>query len=212
LSRRAADRPAVLALVRHGEIRANVERIWHGSIDSPLTQRGEEQARRVAEHLALEPADARALYASPLRRARDTAAAIGDRLGLMPSVDAALSEYDLGEWEGLSYRTLGERHDFFRRVMADPAFAPPGGESLHSVVERTLGALRRLARDHAGERVIVVGHGGVFGLGLAVLLEGSHGAWGDYQVANCSVTEFVLEPEPRLLCFNRTEHLEPDPA
>jgi probable phosphoglycerate mutase len=198
----------VLTLIRHGEIRANIERIWHGSIDSPLTPRGEEQARRVAAYLGEKHSDATALYASPLERARRTAEPIGVQLGLAPSVDSTLSEYDLGEWEGLSYRTLGEDHDFFGRVLADPRFAPPGGESLHDVTERSIDALRRLAAAHPGERVIVVGHGGTFGLGLAVLIAGSHTAWGEYQVANCSVSEFVLEPEPKLLRFNGTEHLE----
>jgi probable phosphoglycerate mutase len=198
----------VLTLIRHGEIRANVERIWHGSIDSPLTPRGEEQARRVAAYLGEKHSDATALYASPLERARRTAEAIGVQLGLAPSVDSTLSEYDLGDWEGLSYRTLGKEHDFFGRVLTDPHFAPPGGESLQDVTERSIGALRRLAAAHPGERVIVVGHGGTFGLGLAVLIAGSHTAWGDYQVANCSVSEFVLDPEPKLLRFNGTEHLE----
>jgi probable phosphoglycerate mutase len=184
-----------------------VERIWHGSIDSPLTERGVEQARRVAAYLAREQWDASALVASPLAGARKTAEAIGSELGLSPSIEPALSEYDLGEWEGLSYRKLGERHDFFRRVLDDPDFAPPGGESLEAVKQRSIGTLQRLARAHTSQRVIVVGHGGTFGLALAVLLRGSASAWGDFQVANCSVSEFVLEPAPTLLRFNATDHL-----
>src|SRR5512134_4083160 len=95
--------PTVVTLVRHAETSANVEGIWHGSLDTALTERGRSQAERVAAHLAKTRADATALYASPLARARDTASPIARRLRLAPRYDDDLREYHLGAWEGKSY-------------------------------------------------------------------------------------------------------------
>ncbi|NNL65265.1 MAG: hypothetical protein HKP30_03380, partial [Myxococcales bacterium] len=54
----------LLTLVRHGETAANLTGVWHGSTDTPLTERGRRQAERVAEHLAGRHAgEVRALYA-----------------------------------------------------------------------------------------------------------------------------------------------------
>ena len=89
----------VLTLVRHGETSANIDGVWHGSIDTPLTRRGHEQASRVAAYAAETCCDAVALYSSPLQRARDTAGAIGELLNLEVRSDPDLAEYDLGSWE-----------------------------------------------------------------------------------------------------------------
>ena len=197
---------SILTLVRHGETSANVDGIWHGSTDGPLTERGRAQAGRVAGWLRREFPDATALYTSPLVRARDTAQAIAESTGLAARVDAALAEYHLGEWEGKSYRELHETHRLWDEMRRDPDFAPHGGESRRQVTERVTGALRRIGAGHAGERVIVVAHGGALALTLASLLDGDAARWGRV-MANCAVSELVLAPAPALLSFNRSEHL-----
>lgn len=198
---------AILTLVRHGETSANVDGVWHGSTDTPLTQRGLRQARQVARYLAASRSDARGLYASPLARARLTAEAIGRRLGLAPRVEADLREYHLGSFEGLTYRELIGRHRLFERMRLDPDHAPGGGESPRRVAERFAGALRRIAARHPGERAIVVGHGGALTLALGWILDRDAAHWRRV-MDNCAVTDLVLEPEPRLLCFNERAHLE----
>jgi broad specificity phosphatase PhoE len=198
---------ALLTLVRHGETSANLDGVWHGSIDTPLTERGRRQAERLASCLAEQHADATALYSSPLVRARDTANAIAARLGLPLRIDADLSEYDLGSWEGLSYAELAGRHRLWDRIKEDPDFAPHGGESPRRVAERYTGSLRRIAARHPRERVIVVGHGGALSMGLAALLDGDYTQW-KRVMHNCAISELVIEPAPALLSFNRIEHLE----
>ena len=73
---------ATLVIVRHGETSANLDGVWHGSTDTPLTERGRAQAERVAAYLAERYADAGALYSSDLQRARHTAEPIRRALGL----------------------------------------------------------------------------------------------------------------------------------
>ena len=55
---------ATLIVVRHGETSANLSGVWHGSTDTPLTERGRAQAARVAAFLAEAYADATAVYTS----------------------------------------------------------------------------------------------------------------------------------------------------
>ena len=199
--------PAILTLVRHGETQANLDGVWHGSIDTALTDRGLEQARRVADWAAENLVGSAALYASHLQRARHTAELIGEALALEVQVEEGLGEYDLGSWEGKTYRDLYEHHRLWHHMKSDPDFAPHGGESPRGVALRFAGALRRIAQRHGGDRVIVVTHGGALSLGLAHVIEGDYGAWGKV-MDNCAVSELVMEPEPALLSFNATGHLE----
>lgn len=197
----------VLTLIRHGETPANLDGVWHGSTDTPLTERGLQQALRVARHVAERHADAAALYASDLQRARETARAIEQALALPLVLDARLREYDLGQWEGKTYRELHEEHRLWHHMKRDPDFAPHGGESPRQVTDRFTDALRRIAAAHPGERVLVVAHGGALAMALGALLDGDGGSWRRV-MDNCAVTELVIEPKPELLSFNHTAHLD----
>lgn len=197
----------VLTLIRHGETPANLDGVWHGSTDTPLTERGLQQALLVARHVAERHADAAALYASDLQRARETARAIEQALALPLVLDARLREYDLGQWEGKTYRELHEEHRLWHHMKRDPDFAPHGGESPRQVTDRFTEALRRIAAAHPGERVLVVAHGGALAMALGALLDGDGGSWRRV-MDNCAVTELVIEPKPELLSFNHTAHLE----
>jgi probable phosphoglycerate mutase len=197
----------LLILVRHGETPANLDGVWHGSTDSPLTPRGEEQTRRVAQHIGSQYADATAIYSSDLQRARIAADAIGKVLGRERTLTPELREYDLGSWEGKKYSELHDVHDLWRHMRSDPDFAPHGGESPKVVAERFTGALRRISDRHVGERVVVVAHGGAFSLAMGALLSGHYTEWHPV-MDNCAVSELALDPLPELLRFNITEHLD----
>lgn len=196
----------ILTLVRHGQTEANAEGVWHGSIDTPLSSRGHEQAQRVARYIAAEHSDAVALYSSPLQRARNTALAIAQSTGLAVEVEEGLAEYDLGSWEGKTYRALQEEHQMWHHIKTDPHFAPHGGESPRQVVDRLVAALRQIAARHAGERIVAVSHGGAMTMAFAEILAGSYTSW-ERVMSNCGVSELVLEPKPSLLSFDHTEHL-----
>ena len=202
---------ARLILIRHGQIAANVTSHWHGSTDSPLTDIGREQARRVGAALrhrmdstGCAPA---AIYASPLERTRHTADAVGAAIGVAPQLEHALREYAIGELEGTHYKTLLDEHRFFAQVDADHHFAPPGGESVAAVAVRVLDALARLEARHRGEEVVLIGHGAAFGVALGALFDADPTRWTQYGIKNCSITELELHPGPRLLRLNDVTHL-----
>jgi len=196
----------ILTLVRHGETPANLSGVWHGSTDSPLTERGRLQAKRVAGHVAERFPEARALYTSPLRRAAETADAIARALSVEPRTEAGIAEYDLGSWEEKTYKELLEEHRLWHRMRDDPDWREHGGESVRQVIDRFTDALRRIEAAHEGERVLVVTHGGALALALGALLRGRPGEWFD-PMHNCAVSELVLTPRPELLTFNDATHL-----
>lgn len=203
---------ALITLVRHGQTAANTGGVWHGSTDTPLSDHGHGQAASVAAHLAAHHAgEVAAVFASPLQRARHTAGAIAGALQLDVEVHEGLGEYDLGEWEGLTYQHLHEEKKLWEHMANDPDYAPHGGESPRAVTDRLIGALSELAARHAGEHLIAVSHGGAMALALGFLIENEHGKW-KRVMGNCAVTQIELHPEPRLLVFNHTEHLDAESA
>lgn len=141
-----------LYLVRHGETDWNAARRIQGSTDIPLNDIGRSQAARTADLLAGRTFDA--VLSSPLSRAAETADIIAARLGLAePLRIPAMVERRYGAAEGLDYRTID--------TLYPPGTSVPGRESRGKVAARALRALLEIARDHVGQRLCVVTHGGV---------------------------------------------------
>ncbi|MEM7220514.1 MAG: histidine phosphatase family protein [Pseudomonadota bacterium] len=200
-----------LVLMRHGEIKANRRRRWHGATDSPLLWRGRRQARALGRYAARRYARLEALYVSPLQRCQATAGPLSERLGLPIRTETGLAEWDVGAFEDMPFAELAEREDFFNRVLEDPDYAPPGGESLNAVSARLTATLAKIARAHSypdfDSCVGVVGHGAAFQVALAALIDETPKRWQSYQIANCSITELLLDPEPYVEAYNHTHFL-----
>jgi broad specificity phosphatase PhoE len=195
-----------LWLVRHGESTWNSARRFQGGRDAPLSPRGRRQARALAAGLA--PVRFDALYSSPLRRARDTAAPCGAALGLEAVPVADLREIGLGDWEGLTLETvLAQDGDRYERWLREPlAHAPRNGEPMTALAARVQDALARLVARHPGGRVLVVSHGGVIGSALCGWLGRSLNAIWTLRLDNASITRVDL-PEGRVLALNEIGHL-----
>lgn len=151
-----------ICLVRHGETAWNAEKRIQGHTNIALAATGLAQAAATARCLSVHPVDA--LYSSDLLRARQTAACIGETLGLPLSLLPALRERCYGIFEGMTYDEARARYpaDYHALELRNPDYAfPGGGESLHQLHARVTGQLRQLAQDHPGELVVVVTHGGV---------------------------------------------------
>lgn len=194
-------------LVRHGESIANVQGYVGGSTDDPLTDKGHSQAQKVAAHLKDAAEQASAIYASPLQRAWNTAGYIGEAMGKTPEAIDTLVEWHAGDWEKLEYHEVPQQEGFSPGAIIDPLWAPPNGEALGEVQSRVVTTLEDLQVRHAGEHVVVVSHGTALALSLAHFVDQQMGAWIQYKLENCSVTELVLGPESRLIVANHTEHL-----
>jgi len=187
-----------LCLIRHGETDWNREGRAQGLEDIPLNDTGRDQARRLAARLAGQPWTA--LYSSPLSRALETARIVGAATGLVPQVEPLLVERNMGAISGLTY---AEREARFPGLPLD---AIPGVEPLEELTWRALAAVDRIARRHPGGRVLVVGHGGIFGA-LALHLGGEA-----VRLPNTSLTWLAGAPGRwRLGTVGDARHLE-DPV
>ncbi|HEY6492741.1 MAG TPA: histidine phosphatase family protein [Trebonia sp.] len=171
-----------LWLVRHGESTWNTAGLVQGHNDeAELTERGLRQAAEAAAQFGYRPV--RAIYASDLRRARQTAAAFAAVLGLPVYADARLRERSLGVLEGSANKTVGpSATGLADGLVVNPDVRPPGGESVRDLYQRaaafcdelaaglrdgsgTLPGLADGAADGAGPAstsgdVLVIAHGG----------------------------------------------------
>lgn len=137
--------------LRHGETDWNAEGRSQGNVEVPLNPRGMAQAREAAE--VLRGRGIRSLVASPLSRARDTAAIIGDALGLAVEIEPELREVAFGAQEG---QPMG---DWYEDWIAG-GFTPPGAETFAGLRTRaTAAANRALQREPL---VLIVAHGTLF--------------------------------------------------
>jgi broad specificity phosphatase PhoE len=195
MNARQSPVPTRLLLVRHGETEGNVNKVWHGALDAPLTERGQLQVVATAERLKQLHAEYSidAFYVSPLPRAQSTADAIRQATDLIPIVEPGLREFGLGDWEGRSLQELREVEDLWSRWDADPTFAPPNGESPLLFNQRAVQTLEILAERHTGETILIVTHGAFLSSVLATWL-GTHAKdWRTYDAHNCALSILVQE-------------------
>lgn len=213
-----------LVLVRHGATPNNVDARYTGQSDVPMSPLGERQAEALAARLASRPFDV--VVSSDLARARGTAVRLATVLSLRLQLDSDLREVGMGEWEGRTVTDVAERYrEALARWERDPVhFAPPGGESLGDFSARVERALVRWTDGRAGERILMVTHGGVIGIAVCLAL----GLPLEYRRRlgrdNTSITELELEPRlpipasegaagfatrnAQLVRLNDTAHLE----
>jgi broad specificity phosphatase PhoE len=157
--------PARVYLARHGQTAYNHEGRFQGQQQVPLDDTGRAQAAELAERAA--GYGFRALWCSPLLRARETADVLAARMGLEPKEDARLMETDAGDWTDLTFAEVRaatpELFDAF--AAADSGFAFPGGESFAEQEVRVSAALGDV--ESGVLPALVVCHGMVIRAALA---------------------------------------------
>ncbi len=152
-----------LDLLRHGETERGS--VFRGSLDDALTASGWAQMRAGIDGAG--PWDV--LVSSPLQRCAAFASELERELGLPLQIDADLRELHFGLWEGRSAAELMKEYaEGLGRFWNDPyGFTPPEGETLLDFEARVLAAGERLRERFAGQRVLLVTHGGVIRLLVA---------------------------------------------
>lgn len=152
-----------LDLLRHGETELGGG--MRGSLDDALTDIGWAQMRAAVAESG--PWDR--IVSSPLQRCARFAEELAERLALPLSLEPGLQELHFGDWEGRSAAQLMETDsEGLGLFWNDPyAFTPPNGEPVIEFSVRVLTAVEQLHQAYAGERVLLISHGGVMRLLLA---------------------------------------------
>jgi broad specificity phosphatase PhoE len=166
-----------LVMLRHGQTGFNAGNRMQGQLDTDLSDLGRDQAVAVAEVLAKR--QPLLIVSSDLRRALDTAEALGERSGLPVELDARLRETHLGDWQGMTHTEVDASAPGARIAWRDDAtWAPHGGESRIDVAARGLPLIKELVADQTEwgtdepERpVVLVAHGGLIAALTAALLK-----------------------------------------
>lgn len=201
--------PTRVFAIRHGETAWNVDTRIQGQLDIPLNEKGRWQARRMAAALADEPV--RAIYASDLARAFETARALGEATGVDVRPEPGLRERAFGRFEGRTYRQIAEDWPdlSLRWRRREPDFGPEGGETLTAFYERVRAVAHRLAAAHPGETIVMVAHGGVLDCLYRVATRIDLQAPRTWQLGNASINRLLHTPAGfTLVGWSDTSHLD----
>jgi probable phosphoglycerate mutase len=202
-SRNGVRSPLVLILVRHGQTAANAAGLLLGRADLVLTDVGRRQAKALAAAL---PVPAK-VVSSPLRRAVETAEAIG----LPVEIDERWIEIDYGDFDGLPLTEVGA--DVWKRWRSDPTFAPPNGESFDELDSRVREACEARVQEAAAHDVVVVSHVSPIKAAVAWALDVPGAIAWRMHLHVASVTKVAVGgPTPSLRTYNDTAHLPPPDA
>ncbi len=197
--------------IRHGETAWNVDTRIQGQLDIPLNETGRWQASRMAQALADRPI--RAIYASDLLRARETAQVLAQAVDL-PVLDApGLREREFGIFEGKTFAEIAARwpEESLRWRKRDPGFAPDGGESLLQFRQRVTEAAQALAERHVGELIALVSHGGVMDVLYRAATRQDLQAPRTWALGNAAINRLLWTPQGfTLVGWSDTNHLLDD--
>ena len=167
-----------------------------------LADEGRAQAEALAERLGVLHRIA-AVYASPLERARETAAPIARKLGLEVVADKGLLECDFGQWTGLDLKKLMKKPEWVTVQRYPSGFRFPGGESFNEMQTRITGTATRLAAVHRGRAVVLVSHADPIKAAVAHALGTHLDLFQRIVVSPCSVTAVAYGPGgPSVLTVN----------
>ena len=203
--------PTRIIAIRHGETAWNVDTRIQGHLDIPLSANGRWQANRLAQ--ALRDETISAIYASDLARAWETAQYVGQVHGLQLNKEVGLRERDFGDFEGKTFAEIEVLlpDQSLRWRKRDPEFYPAGGESLIAMRTRVLEAAERLAAQHAGEQIALVGHGGVMDVLYRAATRLDIQAPRTWTLGNAAINRLLWTPEGfTLVGWADTQHLDED--
>ena len=174
-----------LYIARHGETAWNAENLVCGRTDLPLTERGMEQARLLAENAVGKGIEV--IIASPLLRARQTAQAVSDAIGVPVEIDQRLIELDFGIFEGKSRKDPG-----FAYTRTQFPTRYPGGESAFQMAHRVYSCLEDVKQKYAGKTVLLVCHGGVCRMVRSYFMDLTNDEYSNYYADNAALVEYEL--------------------
>ena len=206
------DAPTTLYLIRHGATEANLAmppRLQGRRHNPPLARLGVRQAEATRDFMAIRPIDH--CYTSPLLRATQTAAIVAAPHRLTPAPLEALTECEIGQWEGLDWQTIRYLDaENYQRFHSNPAkFGYPGGESFADVYARVQPVIDGLLERHQGESVLVVAHHIVNRTYLAGLLGMGPELAKQVVLDNCGISVVVSEGEKTTVStLNAAFHLQ----
>ena len=193
----------VVFLVRHGS-HDRLDRFLDGrTAGVHLSEAGEREAERLATRLSREKIEV--VYASPLERARATAAPIAAALGMSVQVEAALNEIDFGDWSGRAFDDLSRLEDWQRWNAARSVAETPAGDTMRAAQARMLDFVDRQRREARNGAFVLVSHADPLKAAVAYYLGMSLDDLPRFDIAPASLSRVDIEPwGARVVTLNET--------
>ncbi|SHJ80272.1 histidine phosphatase family protein [Tepidibacter formicigenes] len=196
-------------IVRHGQTQWNIEGRTQGQGDSKLTEKGKEQAEKLAHKLVKYNIDY--IYSSDLGRTIETSSIISSVLQKEVEYNEGLREINFGKWEGLTIEEIKNRYSDIYKIWRNAPHNAliPDAENLTALKERLLKCINYLNKKHEKSNILLVSHG----MSIKVLLLSLLGSdlSNLYRIKQdntaLNIVEF-REYGPVIIRTNDTSHLE----
>ena len=202
--KQAPPSSTLILLVRHGQTPTTGKILPGRAAGLHLADAGVQQAHRVAERIAELPR-IDAIYASPLERARETAAPIAKALKQRVKIDKGLLECDFGDWTGAELGKLMKKPEWSTVQKAPSTFRFPNGESFTEMQTRMVTALDRIRAAHPGGTVVCVSHADPIKAAVAHAMGTHLDLFPRIVIGTCSVSAVAYSPHgPIVLTVNST--------
>ncbi|MGA1261696.1 MAG: MSMEG_4193 family putative phosphomutase [Ilumatobacteraceae bacterium] len=196
--------PTLVLLVRHGTTPTTGKVLPGRARGLHLSDHGREQAERAAERIG-ELGKVQAVYASPLERARETAAPIGRAVHKPVRIERGLLECDFGQWTGASLKRLMKKPEWSTVQRTPSAFRFPDGESFLDMQMRIIDAVDTIRRRHPGKTVVCVSHADPIKAYVAHAMGTPLDLFQRIVISTCSVTAVLVgDGAPIVLTVNST--------
>jgi len=198
-----------IILVRHGETEWNRVERFRGQIDIPLNTTGIEQAKKTGKKI-MKQFKPSMIYASPLKRASQTAEKIAVENDLIIQTIDGLTDIDYGDWQGLTPKAVQEKwptlaEKWFRRP---GTLEIPGGETLHDIQTRALAALQAIGEWNKDQEIVLVSHTVVIRAILLGILRADLDRLWQIGQEPCAINLIEYSPENTIiLSINCVDHL-----
>lgn len=172
-------------LIRHGESEFNVQKKFCGCNECDLSSLGKVQAKLLGEEMKNIRLDE--IYASPIKRARLTAQAMGENI----IFDDDLRELNFGEFEGFTFDEIEKKHPEYLEAMLkkDFSYTFPGGEQMQKFYERVTNAYDKIVKNSKGNRIAIVAHSCVIRCILSYVLINSPDLYWKMHLSNVGVSK-----------------------
>jgi probable phosphomutase (TIGR03848 family) len=199
-----APNATLVVLVRHGQTGTTGQVLPGRAPGLHLADVGRTQAQTAATRLAELPR-IDAIYASPLERARETAAPIAAARGMKVKIERGLLECDFGDWTGQELKTLMKLPEWSTVQRYPSGFRFPGGESFAEMQIRIVGALEKLRNAHPGGVVVAVSHADPIKAAVAHAMGTHLDLFQRIVISTCSITAIAYGAGgPAVLTVNST--------